>query len=141
MNSSREPVPRVTPSSRQLIHLSFCRAVGGCRYVGGHADDEQRRFCSKLDTLLDYNDEMLLHAKAFELNDDLDRMGLLSAVRDPGIEYAIRAMDPYEKIEAFTAKDDEVNLMAKRHPDCPSCVAGRAHYHRKTDGQPVRRPT
>lgn len=132
-------VPTVMPSARQKIHLRFCHDLGTCKYVGGVGN---RRRCDYLEQLLDVNDEMLLHAKARELMDEVasynGKRGGASMVG--GLYRAAEMTDPYVKIPAFDPEMDDFNEAAEKHPDCSSCVAGKPHYHRKKDGSTVRMP-
>lgn len=134
-------VPKVMSSSRQQIHLKFCRDIGACRFVGGSGS---RTLCKQLDELLDFNDEMLLHDKAREFLDEMQRLSRThrsgAAGMGGGLYRAADMTDPYVKIDAFT-DDPETHIHpGEERPDCPSCVAGKEHYHRKSDGSPVRRP-
>lgn len=130
-------VSRVAPAVRQTIHLRFCQDLGTCKYVGGPGN---RRRCDYLDELLDHNDEMLLHNQALEFEAELGRVSGKrgAATLAGGLGRAIDMTDPFEVIGAFD-EHDEVHPGEER-PDCPSCVKGIRHYHRKSDGSPVRLP-
>ena len=134
--------PAKLPSPRQMLHLKYCKAVGACQFVfvGGRADDEAFRKCRKLDELLDFNDEQLLHARARELRDEVSSRREKRAGVGAGLLRAADMTDPYEKITAFDSDFDDFNEAAEKHPDCPVCAEGTEHYHRKADGSPVRAP-
>lgn len=129
-------VPKKMPSARERIHYQFCPDLGGCRYIGGENDDPSK--CLKLDKLLDFNDEMLLHTQARKLHD------AMQAERRQGAQYglykAVELTDPFEKIDAFTGDPEEEIPPGETRPDCPACVKGIEHYHRKADGSPVVSP-
>lgn len=137
-------VPTVMPSPRQWIHQQFCSSAATCRFrerSHGFAGP----LCKKLDELLDFNDEQVLHAKAHALRVEGVRIRA-SAKRVPNYLLdarfgAAELIDPYEKQPAH----DPVTFPDDYHPgelrpDCPGCVAGREHYHRKSDDSPVRVP-
>jgi hypothetical protein len=125
-------VPRRMPSPRERIHHGFCPDMGGCRYIGGRNHDSTK--CLKLDELLDLNDEMLLHQAARDLRDSAMRM---PDYRPPKYGTTGRMatlanadrIDPYVRV---TGDDSGSDI------NCPSCVQGKEHYHRKSDGTPVR---
>lgn len=132
-------VPQVMPSPRQLIHRSVCDPQRRCRF---DSHGEASAPCKKLDELLDFNDEMVLHEQAREIFAEMQRyagkrgaMALLG-----GLSYAAEMTDPYEKINAFEGDIEEYVHPGEERPDCPSCVAGKEHYHRKSDGSPVVSP-
>lgn len=135
-------IPKKMPSPRHKIHQLFCPANNGCRYAGGLPSMKGVDACAKLDELLDFNDEMVLHTKARELCDEGEKLRT-SGKRVP--QYVLNSwfgaatlIEPYEKQQAH----DPVAFPDNYHPgelrpDCPGCVAGREHYHRKKDGSPV----
>jgi hypothetical protein len=129
-------VPRRVTSSRQQIHNSFCPSVARCRYrlKGTFAGPQ----CKKLDELLDLNDELVLHAMARRLEDEIATAaaGRRGQSLLGGLSRAVELVDPFEKVEAFDPELYEVPPGID-HPNCEACKEGREHYHRKSDGSPV----
>lgn len=133
-------VPTKMPSPREQLHKAFCATQYECKYEGAA---DRSLWCTMLDQLLDFNDEMVLHTKAHELVAEGENLRT-SGKRVP--QYVLDSrfgaaalIDPYEKQPAH----DPVTFPDDYHPgelrpDCPSCVAGEEHYHRKADGSPVR---
>lgn len=121
-------VPQVMASPRQLIHRAFCATAHECTYEGA---DDPSVWCELLDQLLQFNDEMLLHTTSGALQDEMRRVstGRGGAGVAAGLYHGAVMIDPYTKIDAF---DED--------PDCPGCVKGVEHFHRKADDSPVRAP-
>lgn len=130
-------VPTKMTPPRQQIHQQFCLSAT-CRFrTKAHAINPQ---CMKLDELLDFNDEMVLHDKAREFEAEVERVSTKrhGVGIGAGLLCAGEMTDPYVKIEAFD-EDPETHVHpGEERPDCPSCVAGKEHYHRKSDGSPVK---
>jgi hypothetical protein len=136
-------VPTVMPSPREKIHILSCDPDRKCRFGGGRSGGaEGSVWCQKLDQLLDFSDEQVLHAKAREFVDEIDRIAGKrgAASMAGGLDRAAEMTGPYVKIPAFDPELDAYNEAAENHPDCSSCVAGKLHYHRKKDGSPVTVP-
>lgn len=126
------------PSIRSRIHEVFCATQYECKYSGA---EDPGVWCRSLDAMLDFNDEMLLHNKARHLAREHDKLTDKGRrTLGAGLTYAVELTDPYEKIDPFDPETDEINEAAEKRPDCPACVAGREHYHRKSDGSRVVRP-
>lgn len=131
-------VPQVMPSPRDRIHIKFCQDTKCVLET-----DEPGERCKLLDYLLDFNDEMVLYAKAHELRAEGEKLRT-SGKRVPRYVLdsrygAAELIDPYEKQHAHdpVAFPDDYHPGELR-PDCSGCVAGKEHYHRKSDGSPVR---
>ncbi len=117
------PIRKTPP--RQQIHQKFCRGTQ-CFYESGR----RHLLCGYLDELLDLNDELLLHAKANTLVDmHMDTVLVHGVEVGQGLALAVKVVDPY------------VRVSAGQDPDCPGCEKGIEHYHRKSDGSPVRSTT
>jgi len=137
-------VPKVMVPTRDLIHIKFCGANVHCRIERG-VHGPVAESCLLLDRLLDFNDEQVLHTKAHELRAEGEKLRA-SGKRVPNYVLdarfgAAELVDPYEKQPAHdpeTFPDDY--HPGELRPDCPGCVAGREHYHRKSDDSPVRMP-
>lgn len=130
------PIRKMPP--RQQIHLKFCRDTE-CFYRSGF----HHSLCGYLDMLLDVNDEELLHTKAGELRAEAERVGRqrYGVPVAGGLLRAADLTDPYVHFDAFDPElDDEPHGLAE-HPDCPGCIKGIEHYHRTSDGSPVRSTT
>jgi hypothetical protein len=132
-------VPKKMASPHELIHRAFCSGMYECAHAGA---EDPSVWCELLDELLQFNDEMLLHSKAREFSAEMTAvsakrggMGLAS-----GLWHAMQMIDPYERIMAFDPDTDDYNEAGEKHPDCPSCVMGTEHYHRKANGRPVHAP-
>lgn len=139
--SADKHVPRVLPSPREEIHRTFCAVQFECRFDAGVKQRNASIWCKGLDAMLDFNDETLLHAKARALDDDFNRMdSRASRVLGPGLLHAVRQIDPFEKYDEDGVADMTSPLFGENdeHPDCPACIAGRVHHHRKSDGSPVK---
>ncbi len=124
---------------RQKIHKAFCATQYECRYEGAR---DPGLWCTALDDLLDFNNEMLLHDKALEFETEIGR---LSGVRGAahmggGLARAVEMVDPFERVEAFDPDLDEIHP-GEEHPDCAGCVEGVEHFHRKKDGSLVKPPS
>lgn len=136
--TKKTSVPKVMPTPRQALHKAFCPFPIECRHQTGTKTPNLR--CQAMDTLLDFNDEMLLHAKARELRDEAERVGLRR--RDipvaGGVLRGADLTDPFEMVDQFDPELDEVPPGIADHPDCVACVAGKEHFHRKSDGSPVK---
>lgn len=128
-------VPIRKPSLRQRIHVRVCRDP---RCVLETSDPGDA--CRSLDHLLDLSDELLLHTKADELRTEAERVGRQrhGVPVAGGVLRAADLTDPYILFDTFDPEmDDEPHGLAK-HPDCPGCINGFEHYHRKSDGSRVR---
>ena len=132
-------VPRRVTPPREEIHKVFCATQYECKHEGAK---DPSVWCRVLDELLDVNDEMLLHAKAREFESELEELHRrrvhLAGRIGAGLLRAAEMTDPFNKIDAFDPEMHEVNDAAEENPHCPACVAGREHYHRKSDGSRVR---
>jgi hypothetical protein len=135
-------LPKPMASPRQQIHKAFCATQFECKYQGA---SDRSLWCTLLDQLLDFNDEMVLHAKAHELMAEAEKLRM-SGKRVPQYLVDHRAgaavlIDPYEKQHAHDPdKFPDDCHPGELRPDCPNCVAGKEHYHRKSDDSPVRMP-
>lgn len=134
--------PEVMPDPRQMIHIMLCDTDRKCRYDFGTMHGEASPQCRKLDELLDYNDEMLLHATACQLEDEMRHVstGRSGAGVASGLYHGARMIDPYTKIDEFTDDPETHFHPGEERPDCSGCVKGIEHYHRKSDGSPVKAP-
>lgn len=134
-------VPKVMPSPRQMIHQKFCAVSFECRYDGATAPGNQSYRCEELDQLLDFNDEMLLHTEAKRFDEEMHRLSREhrsgAAGVSAGLYRAMEMLDPFKKIEAFDEDPEEFTHPGEERPDCPACVKGVEHFHRKKDGSPV----
>jgi hypothetical protein len=133
----------VMPSPRQQVHAYACDPHFKCRFNRhNNGQGEASASCRKLDELLDFNDEMVLHAKAREFEAEMERIAGMrgASAIGGGLAAAIELTDPFERIIPFDPEYHEVPPGVEAHPDCPSCIAGKEHYHRKSDGSPVVRP-
>lgn len=127
-------VPQVMPSPRQQIHQYFCPSAALCRFrLKGTFTGPQ---CKKLDELLDFSDEQLLHAKAHELRGKGETWPNNTQTYSWYTGLA-GWLDPYEKVPS---RDPDEAYPEEVASGCPGCSAGREHYHRKSDGSPVRVP-
>ena len=135
-------LPKPMASPRQQIHKTFCATQFECKYEGA---SDRCLWCTLLDQLLDFNDEMVLHDKAQELLAEGNKIRTSGKrvpqyVADQRYGAAV-LIDPYEKQNAHDPDrfPDDYHPGELR-PDCPGCVAGKEHYHRKSDGSPVKSP-
>lgn len=130
-------IPTQTVSPRDRIHIKFCTAKH-CR-VEQSVASMVAQSCKLLDHLLDLNDEMLLHAEADKFRDAIrtyaTRRGGSAIIG--GLARAAEMAEPFEKIDAFEDDPEEYVHPRENHPNCPGCVAGIEHYHRKADDSMV----
>jgi hypothetical protein len=96
--------------------------------------------CKKLDELLDFNDEMLLHTKAGDLYSRWEQMRKGRDVHGPGVVWSVREVDPYEEVEHGGVIDIMSPKSVDGYTDCPACEKGTKHYHRKSDDSLVKMP-
>ena len=106
--------------------------------MGGGTGDQ--KFCRELDRLLDFNDEMLLHAKARALYDRWEQMRKGRDVHGPGVIWSVREVDPFEEVEHGGVVDILSPKSVDGYTGCPACEKGDKHYHRKSDDSRVVSP-
>lgn len=125
-----------------MIHKANCAPHYACKYFaqtrpGGRKVSPS---CARLDELLDFNDEMLLHDKARSMYASWEQMPTGRNAHGPGVIWSVREVDPFEEVEDGGVVDILSPKSVDGYPGCPSCEKGSKHYHRKSDGSRVISP-